>query len=211
MKKLLSILSVGILILTSAASAATSWDYGWEDGGTNFGSWDFPVTQNSTDQAHSGTHSLKITRGPNRPDTYIWWVNGLQNGDTVTASMWVQTSTGTNESPRGRIWAGYARNNDFSDYAGSASGNENYAGTPSWEQISHTWTFDAGDPVRDAMVIKARVYDNDGDFIYIDNTEITVSRDTAEIMNAAGDMIPEPAVALILLPFLALFRPKYRG
>jgi len=210
MKKLSFLLIIVVIFCVGNLFAETSWNYGWENGGTNFGSWNYPITENSTAQAHSGTHSLKITRGNSggTPDTYIWWVNGLQNGDTVTASIWVYASTGTNEAPRGRIWAGYARNDDPTAYAGSAGGPSEYAGNPSWEKQTYTWTFDVGDPPRDAMVIKARVYDAEGDFIYIDDTEITVSRDTAEIMNADGEVLPEPITALFLLPFLALLLRK---
>ena len=206
---MLIVFTVGFVLFSANVFGALNWSYGWEDGGTNFGSYKTVITQNSTEKAYEGTRSLKITRGSSgTPDTYIWWVNGLQNGDTVTASMWVQAATGTNEAPRGRIWAGYARDNNFAAYAGSAYGPDEYAGTPTWDKQTYTWTFDEGSPTRNAMVIKARVYDNEGDYIYIDNTEITVSRDTAEIMNAAGVMLPEPAVALILLPFLALLRRK---
>ena len=217
MKKLLSILSVVILILTSTATAATSWDYGWEDGGTNFGSYTTSpavvTTENSAEQAYAGSRSLKIIEEPRKstPQVYVWWVDGLQNGDTIDASFWVYSENGSSEYPRGRIYAHKTLNSDFTAYAGSLGGMDEYAGTTTWEKADYSWTFD-GLGITNGLVIEARIYsDSSGpglNTIYIDDTEITVSSDTAEIMNAAGDMLPEPAVALILLPFFALLRRK---
>jgi len=47
------------------------------------------------------------------------------------------------------------------------------------------------------LVVEARAYPSNTT-IYVDQTSITVSRDTATIMDAAGNIVPEPAAALVL-------------
>ena len=219
MKKLLTITAIAALFCSASAFAALSWSYGWEDGtGTNIGSYTYSpaviLTENSTEQAYEGTHSLKMVEDPKNstPQVYVWWVNGLQNGDVVHASFWVYSENGPTEYPKGRIYAHRTRNNDIKAYGGSLGGMSGYAGATNWDQASYTWTFDGDGTVTNGLVVEARIYSSSDpglNTLYIDSTAITVSNNNATIMNAAYQVIPEPFLfSGLLLGLGALFLRK---
>ncbi len=187
----LFILLTLIAIITSPlglqpAKAEQIVSYGWENGtGTVLGAYgNVGEASNSTEQAYSGSHSLKIVESPlgGTPQAYVFWVTGLTEGDTITASFWVYDIT-PSANPSGRIWGHYtAGEDDIENYQGSASGNYTYSDGTGWSQLSHTWTFDSDSGSRDGLVVEARIYSGaDEDVIYIDDAEITVSNDTANI------------------------------
>jgi len=160
-------------------------DYDWEDGNTIVGEYtggaDNLISENSTEQAHGGVASLKLTEDPldGTPQAYVAYIENLVDGDTITAGFWVyDTTPGT--SPSGRIWASYADSGDNDDclidsYRGSASGNGDYSDGTGWSYLEYTWIFEAGDPVRDALIIQTRVYsDETGNIIYVDDLSVYV-------------------------------------
>ncbi len=178
-----------------SAYAVQNFPYGWEDGGTIIGQ--YPVgaftAVNSTEQAHEGTHSLKLTRlSSATPQAYVWYVKGLQAGDTIQADFWAYSVSSNNA----RIWGHFTQGGHFTNYLASANGNSTYASGPGWGQVSFTWTF-TNAAAADGLVVEARAYPSNTT-IYVDQTSITVSRDTATIMDAAGNIVPEPAAALVL-------------
>ncbi|MCK5377953.1 MAG: hypothetical protein KAJ78_01060 [Acidobacteria bacterium] len=188
---------VAIAVLALAAMpvwAEQNGTFDWEDGTTTVqGSFGTNVTfENSTEQAHGGTHSLKMIESPlsGTPQGYIWWVTGLVDGDIVTASFWVHDVT-PGGNPSGRIWGGYTEfNDDITSYSGSAGGNGDYSGTSEWTQLSHTWTF-ASDGNDDGLVVHVRLYSGtDGDYIYVDDAAITVSSDTAIVYAPDSSIVP---------------------
>jgi len=185
MKKL--VLFVSFIFIVSFLGANQTSTYGWEDGvetvlgfsgGANFA--------NSTEQAHSGTHSLKYWEDPlsGTPQGYIWWVTGLTDGDEITASFWVYDSNDLESYPKGRIWAHYTSDpSDIDSPSGSAGGNGDYSTGPGWSQLSWTWTFaNSGDD--DGIVIEARIYSDAnpcGNLLYIDDAAIDITSNTANI------------------------------
>ena len=196
---------VGIAICLAAASAsAMTINYGWESGiggdavlGTygNVGSAEF-----STEQAHGGSYSLKLTEDPvgSTPQAYLAWVTGLQAGDVVTASVWVQSYNGAGSWPQGRIWGHYTAGDDIDAYQGSAGGNYTYAGATDWDCVQHSWTIEAG---QEALVIEGRIYagaapDN---VVYFDDLCVTAP-DHANIT-----VVPEPGTLALLFVGLAAF------
>jgi hypothetical protein len=191
-----AIVTIAVLTLAIAPVwAEQNGTFGWEDGTTTTqSSYGGNVTlENSTEQAHGGTHSLKMTETPlsGTPQAYIWWVTGLTDGDTIDASFWVHSATpGVN--PRGRIWGHYTvAGSDINDYGGSAGGNSAYNDGGGWSQLSFSWTYDSSSGANDGFVVEARIYSaTDGDFIYIDDTAITVSSDTATVYAADGNTVP---------------------
>ena len=194
MKKVLFSL-VLLFGLMQPAFAEQSWSYGWEDGaGTALGTYCTEggdvILENSTEQAYEGTHSLKITEDPigGTPQVYIWWVTGLQDGDTIDASFCCYDVT-PGAYPSGRIWAHYTSDSeDITSYTGSASGNLEYSAGNGWSQLSYSWEFDSDGGTRDGFVIESRIYSEEGaNVIYVDYTEITISSNTAIIYNAAGN------------------------
>ena len=186
MKKLVFLFS--FIFLSSFVFAQTD-AYGWEDGGTALGFYGNCIYENSTEQANTGTHSLKIIETPlgGTPQVYVWWVYGLTDGDIIDASFYVYDVTPAS-NPSGRIWGHYTSGPDVNSYAGSASGNLTYSSGIGWEQLTHQWTFDSDLGNRDGLVVEARIYSiAEFDNIYIDDEAITVTATGSPIIMNAGD------------------------
>lgn len=185
-----------VALLATAASAAQTVTYGYEDGGVALGSYGNTTSGvNSTEQVNSGLRALKATETPHggTPQVYVAFVEGLTDGDTVTASFYgYDTTEGT--SPSLRIWGHYAVTGDINDYSGSAGGNDDYTDGTGWTQVSNTWTFDSDGGTRDALVIEARLYSptsgSSTDF-YIDDVSVTAP-------DSATVTVPEPATMSLL-------------
>lgn len=172
--KRVAIVTIAVLALASAPLWAQTRTFDWEDGtSTALITYGNAVLENSTEQAHGGTHSLKITETPlgGTPYAGVWWVTGLTDGDQVTASIWVYDMTPSG-SPSGRIWGHYT-DTDVNSYAGSASGNSTYSDGTGWSQLSYTWTFDSDTDTRDGLLVEARIYSStELDAIYVDDISI---------------------------------------
>jgi hypothetical protein len=205
-----------ILCVAAGSQAALDWSYDWEDGtGTALGKYEGSAglaLENSTEQAQSGTHSLKMTEDPlsGTPQAFIWWVTGLQDGDTVTASFYVYDVT-PGGNPSGRIWGHYtASSTDIDDYTGSAGGSDEYPAGTGWSALTNTWTFDSNSGANTGLVVEARIYSSTApaNVIYVDTTYISVSRESAVIHRADGATVPEPAFFGLLPLALLFFRRK---
>ena len=195
--------------LVSASSQALTVNYGWEDGGTILGGFSSDhLSHTNTDAlAHSGNRALLIEDNDaadnDTAQSYVAWINGLQTGDQVSVDFWAWDASTGNSAPSVRIWAHYTDNpNDVTDYDGSASGNNTYnIGESTWDNVSHTWTFDAassfgGDAT--GLMIEARFYDSSTTTTgaaLIDDLTVTVSRETAIITTPAVSQVPVPAAA----------------
>jgi hypothetical protein len=207
-----------LLIVAAGSHAEVSWSYNWDDGvGTALGTYgNVGSYENSSEQAQSGSYSLKGIEDPvsGTPQLYIWWITGLQDGDTVFASLYGYAPN-TNTYARQRIWGHYTTvGGDVSSYGGSAGGNETYTSDigVGWQQVTNTFIFDSNGGANDGLTIEARMYSSDAGpsyyTHYFDTTEITVSRDQVTIQRADGDVIPEPAVFGLLPLVLLFFRRK---
>ena len=204
MKRITICLSLAVCLSLVGSVFAETVNYGWETGSGdailgsygNIGSAEF-----STEQAHSGDYSLKITEDPigGTPQAYLAWVTGLQEGDVVTASVWAQSYNGTDSIPRGRLWGHYTAGDDINAYDGSASGPDEYAGATDWDCIQHSWTIAAG---KEALVIEGRIYsssDPGNNVVYFDDLCVTVPD------HASVTVVPEPNTLGLLFAGLALF------
>lgn len=193
-----AIVMIAVLTLAAAPLWAQTRTFDWEDG-TSTALGKYPADpgsnltmENSSEQAHGGTQSLKMIEDPanSTPQAYIWWVTGLADGDTITASFWVY-STVAGANPRGRIWGHYTDSVDVLSYTGSASGNGDYNPGTGWSQLSWTWAFDGTDPTHEGLIVEARIYsDADGDFIYIDDASITVTAAGPVVITAPDGSVP---------------------
>ena len=193
---LVAIVSSPLGVQTARAEQIVSYD--WESGtGTVLGTYgDVWEASISTEQAHSGSRSLKLAEDPfgGTPQAYVFWVTGLTDGDTVEASFWVYDVTPDAE-PSGRIWGHYTASENINVYAGSAGGNYDYSGDAAWSQLSYTWIFDSDTGTRDGLVVEARIYGiEEANVIYVDDAEITVSNDAAKIYTpgsipTVGDLV----------------------
>jgi hypothetical protein len=190
---LLAVLS----LVAVPAAAQVSCCYSWEDGGTILGSYgnlvdDTNVTGSQTGQdseggtytcpgAYDGDSYLHVAEEPigGTPQAYVAFIEGLTDGDQVTASFYGYDVT-PSAAPSLRIWAHYALSGDVTSYAGSASGNYDYTAGTGWDFLEHTWTFDSDGGTRDALVIEARLYSGSagtrGDY-WIDNVCVDVTCD----------------------------------
>lgn len=211
MKKTLLLLAVLAMAVSANAQTVT---YGWEDGGAALGTYgNVTVVENSTEQALSGTSSLKISEqadSSGTPQIYVGWVTGVQDGDTITAGFYVYDNT-PGVSPSGRAWGHYTSDiTDIDSYAGSPGLGSGYSAGEGWDYVEYTWTVDQlSYPSATGWVIEARIYGNNDaieDTIYVDDITITCSNDNAVIHTAA---VPEPAtMALLGMGALALIRRK---
>ncbi len=190
--KRVAIVTIAVLALASAPLWAQTRTFDWEDGtSTALITYGNAVLENSTEQAHGGTHSLKITETPlgGTPYAGVWWVTGLTDGDQVTASIWVYDMTPSG-SPSGRIWGHYT-DTDVNSYAGSASGNGTYSDGTGWSQLSYTWTFDSDTDTRDGLLVEARIYSStELDAIYVDDISITVTAADPVVITAPDGSVP---------------------
>lgn len=174
------------LIASSAMAQFVTATYDWEDGKTLLSSYtagaDNLIWENSTEQAFTGSASLKLTEDPlsGTPEAHIAYIENLVNGDTITAGFWVYDVT-VGTSPSGRVWANYSTSGDLVDcildsYNGSASGNFTYSDGTGWSYLEWTWIYDEGNPIRDGLTIQARIYsDVDANVIYIDDLYVEVT------------------------------------
>lgn len=192
MNKALAIVCVLALAVSANALTVT---YGWEDGGTILGQYGDIIATNvgSPDPVLSGSRSLKLEddAASGTPQAFVAWIQGLNDGDQVTASFWRYDTT-PGASPSGRIWGHYT-DGTIDDYAGSASGNYDYGPGLGWDQTSYTWTYDSDGGTRNGLVVEVRTYSNPGDTVWIDDLTVTAPE-------GASILVPEPAS----LAFLAL-------
>ncbi|MCD4751311.1 MAG: hypothetical protein K8R59_18225 [Thermoanaerobaculales bacterium] len=192
--KNVTIVTIAVLALAvSPVWAEQNGIFGWEDGtSTALGTYGGNLTlENSAEQANGGVRSLKMTEDPlsGTPHAFIWWITGLVDGDTVTASFWVYDTTPA-ASPSSRIWGHYT-DTDVNSYSGSADGNGDYSDGSGWSQLSWTWTFDSNLGANDGLVVEARIYSGDSaNILYIDDAAITVSSDTAIVYAPDGTVVP---------------------
>ncbi len=189
---LVAAIAVAFLALPVAAQNIASC--GWEDGtSTILGSYGNLVNpQNVMSPVHAGAHALSVTEDPEggTPQAFLGFVEGLTDGDEITASFWGYDTTPA-ASPSLRIWASFAQSGDINAYAGSAGGNNTYTDGTGWSQLSWTWTFDSDGGTRDALVVQARLYSitdsGVGATFFIDDVEVSTTSSTATITLACGD------------------------
>ncbi len=221
--------AAAVLLAAGTTYAATiTATYGWEDGaGTILGSFgnlvdpanvttgtesDPSGVLTATVSPASGTQMLTVSESPHAstPQAYLAYVEGLSEGDTVTASFYGWDST-AGASPSLRIWGHYAEIGDVTSYTGSAGGNGDYTDGSGWGQVSWSWTVPAG---QEALVVEGRLYstpstsDPATTTYFIDDlsVEVTFGDDSGRITTPGGVIqIPEPAsVAMMLLAGLGL-------
>lgn len=197
MKRLFLVLAA--MILMAGSAQAYEVNYGWEDGGTILGNYHPITATNVTEYAHSGSSSLKLVDGGvDTPQAYVGWINGLTDGDVVTAGFWVYDTT-LDQSPSGRIWGHYTNDEtDIDSFISSASGNYSYGDVSGWNYLEYTWTYDSAGNTQSGFVIEARTYSNAGDTIWIDDLTITAP-DTAVILTPeTASAVPVPNAIILL-------------
>ncbi len=188
MKKVtISLVAAAVVALFALPVVAqTTASCSWEDGSSTilgfFGNLADPQNVGAPEPVHTGARSLRVTEAPEggTPQAFLGFVEGLTDGDVVTASFWGYDTTPA-ASPSLRIWGSYATSGDINNYSGSAGGNSDYTDGTGWSQVSHTWTFDSDGGTRDALNIHARLYSSTGgggDTFYIDDIEVTTSAGT---------------------------------
>jgi hypothetical protein len=195
MRKLFAI--AAIMLLAAPVALAATAVYDWENGATVltiFPAGEMICTSvTAPDPVMNGIYSLKCEDADpsGTPDAYVAWVDGLVEGQVVTAGFWVYDDS-AGVSPSGRIWAKYtAPGGDVDSYAGSAGGNSAYSAGTGWEYLSWSWTFDDGavppdPPTRGGLAIAVRTYSNPGDTVWLDHFDISYP-------DGAILHLPEPA------------------
>lgn len=176
MRIMLLIVAALLIVVPAQATVST---YGWENGGTILGAY-YPAlitATNVTSPVHSGLRSLELTdtSAAETPQAYIAWIQGLVDGDTVTAIFWTYDTT--SGSPSSRIWAHWndVVPADVMGYSGSASGSSTYSGSTGWTNLTtYTWTVAAGSG-HTGLVIECRTYNVSGTpgTVWIDDLEVT--------------------------------------
>ena len=196
--KAIGVTIIAMLLVASGAFALTV-NYGWEDGGVVLGTFGTVLASNvaAPDPVYGGNHSLKLVdnySGSATPQAYVAWIQGLQDGDQVTASIWVyDTTSGSPGSPSGRIWGHWNDTGGINGYSGSASGNSSYPPGTGWSQLSYTWTVASS---HTGLVVEVRTYSDEEDTIWVDDLSVTApDRDGVTIATPA---VPEPASLSVL-------------
>jgi len=184
-----------ILFFSTISFGQVSTSYSWEDGGTIlsfYGNVANPGNVGSTGgvDPYDGAVMLTVSESPlsGTPQAFIAFIENLSPGDVVTASYYgYDDSQGT--SPSLRIWGSYATNGDIDGYSGSAGGSGAYTSGNGWEQLSYTWTIDAG---KEALVIQARLYSGSDDptIYFIDLVSVTAPA-TATVTYPSPSSPPE--------------------
>lgn len=202
-------------MLVSAGHADTpvlSATYGWEDGkGTILSSFNGlgPADNVGSDggvDPNTGNRMLRLNKPDGEesaPHAYVAFIEGLQDGDVVSASFFAYDDTigqGNSGYPSVRIWASYARSGDIDDFAGSipqSQQNQMFTSGIGWEQIGHSWTFNSNNGDRDALRVEVRIYSNDDDTnFYIDDLQVHVycaANPDLTITLPGGTVIDDPA------------------
>ncbi len=184
----------------AGSAQAYEVSYGWEDGGTILGSYKDITATNQEDIVHSGDSALELVDGSasGTPQAFVGWINGLTDGDVVTAGFWVYDTT-LGASPSGRIWGHYTDDEtNIDSYVASASGNYSYGDVSGWNYLEYTWTFDSAEGTQNGLVIEARTYSSAGDTVWIDDLTITAPETATILTPATASTVPVPN-ALILL------------
>lgn len=172
MKKLL--MAVLFLSLAFPSYAVEVYTFGWEDGiSTDLGQYGTgtpPIIATNVmapDPVYSGSHSLRLEdNSPSgTPQSYLAWVQGLSEGDVVTAGFW-RYDDSPGASPSVRIWGKWCDADNIDDYHGSAGGNGDYGEGLGWDLHTHSWTVPAG---HSGIVIHARTYSSAGDTTWLDD------------------------------------------
>lgn len=148
----------GSVALGQQIEAECSWEEGVDVLGVFYP--DNVAYELSSEFVRTGNTSLQVEDlniTTDTPQLYVAYVENLVSGDTVTAGFWAYDTTPSG-SPSVRVWGHYADSGDVNSFRGSAGGNNTYSGSEPWSYIEHTWTFDAGDPPRDALVVEVRAY-----------------------------------------------------
>lgn len=163
------------------------------------------VTFGYADSGYNDSHGFYVQESPlvSTPNVTMAWIRGLQEGDTVTATIWYKGTITEDGSSKARLWSHYTAGDDINAYAGSSSGNSNTYGGASgeWEMLTNTWTIGGNFDEGEGFAIETRIYsspatDPDGTAIlYGDDLTITVSRDDA-IVDLAG--VPAPGALALL-------------
>lgn len=173
--KWLTILALATLCATGALAQQTL-SYGWEDGYSTAFGFDGNVggMANVIDVVHTGTNALYGYEEPlgGTPQMFVAWIDGLHDGDVVTASFWAYDDS-PGVAPSARIWAHYTGDH-FLTYSGSAGGNDTYSAGTGWEELAWTWTYDGSDPTHEGLMIEFRMYSAAGAVDYwCDDVTIT--------------------------------------
>jgi hypothetical protein len=190
------VLMMLVVFFGAATANAMTVTYGWEDGETILGQYGDIIATNDNTVFHGGSASLKLVddAASGTPQAFVGWVNGLTDGDEVTAGFWVYDTT-PGASPSGRIWGHYTDDaTDIDSYAGSASGSYDYPAGDGWSYLEYTWVFDSDGGSQSGLVIEARTYTSAGDTIWIDDLTVTAP-DSATILPSA---VPVPAAVWLL-------------
>lgn len=177
MKLMITVLMLAVC--ATGAMAQQTQSYGWEDGvGTHLGTYgNVGITENVSDFAYSGSHSLYMTEDPigSTPQVFLAWVHGVQDGDEVTVS-WYSYDDTPGGSPSSRVWGHYT-SDDITTYEGSAGGNDAYTTGIGWELQSHTFVVALVDPDATALCIEFRLYsgavDSGLDYYWVDDISVT--------------------------------------
>ncbi len=172
--KFLLIVATLTLALPLSALAAQTETYGWEGTDTVLGIYGNGIaTIQTTAPVYAGAQSLKFEESPSggTPQAYLGWIQNLDDGDTVVASVWVYDDT-AGSNPSGRIWGHW--NDDPSDptvYNGSAGGNDEYSAGTGWSLLEWEWTIVDG---HTGLMIEGRIYAGaEFDAVWFDELTIT--------------------------------------
>lgn len=150
--------------------------FGWEDGVSTdlgqFGTGNPPIlASNDSTFAHTGTHSLKLRDNSpmGTPQSFVAWIRGLTDGDSVRAGFWRYDTTAAG-GPSCRIWAKWNDEpDDVTGYDGDAGGNPYYGPGTGWDFVEWTWEVVDG---HTGLVIQARTYSNLDDTVWVDDLEV---------------------------------------
>lgn len=210
-------------LLALLGEPTVSGAYGWEDGrgdtiggfvapsgncsGTPFAGQNITTANIGTDEGpvNSGDRALRLTEQPHcgsTPEIYLAFIEGLEHGDVIHGRVFGFDEV-LNSDPRIRIWAKYAQSGDPESHVASAGGNSDEPTTGvGWEEVCHTWFFNAGSPPRDALSVAVRVYSTPGfcedltcgtDY-FVDDIEVLVWSSNPGVMITFpdGSVIGEP-------------------
>jgi hypothetical protein len=171
---------LSLVLVTAMPVSAHVWYESWEGSSSVLGMYGTgepplfaePVSGSSIG-AVDGTQVLWLMdNSPDgAPQAFVAWVQSLEAGDSVAASIWRYDDT-PDAVPSCLLWANWNDDPvDINVYDGTAGGDLDYGSTVGWGQLTGSWVVPTE---HTGLVIQVRLHSRCGDELWVDALTVSV-------------------------------------